>query len=99
MPAQNEEQDTIGDVPTRPLIASSGSKLSDKLTQQNEVSSPASKMPTARFDAVEQLNTVPPSTAPRENPVSQPVTEPGQPKRWEQSRQQRRSIEHPTPHR
>ena len=92
MPAQNEEQDTIGDVPTRPLNASSGSKLVDKL----EVSSPASKMPTARFDAVEQLNTVPLSTAPRVNPVSQPVKDPGQQQRWEQPRQQSRAIEHPT---
>src|SRR6266702_7450098 len=76
IPAQNEEQDTIGDVPTRPLISSSGSKLADKLTQRDEVSSPASKMPTARFDAVEQLNTVPLSTAPKVNPVAQPVKEP-----------------------
>ena len=96
MPAQNEEQDTIGDVPTRPLISSSGSKLADKLIQRNEVSTSASKMPTARFDAVEQLNTVPLSTAPKVNPVSQPVKEPGQHQRWEQSRQQSRSIEHPT---
>ncbi|MFL5591118.1 MAG: zinc ribbon domain-containing protein [Ktedonobacteraceae bacterium] len=96
IPAQNEEQDTIGDVPTRPLISSSGSKLADKLTQRDEVSSPASKMPTARFDAVERLNTVPLSTAPKVNPVSQSVKEPGQHQRWEQSRQQSRSIEHPT---
>ena len=96
MPAQNEEQDTIGDVPTRPLIASSGSKPVDKLTQRNEISSPASKMPMARFDGVEQLNTVPLSTAPRVNPVSQPVKDPGQQQRWEQLRQQSRSIEPPT---
>src|SRR5205085_3416261 len=57
------------------LIASSGSKPVDKLTQRNEISSPASKMPMARFDGVEQLNTVPLSTAPSVNLVSQPVNE------------------------
>jgi hypothetical protein len=79
MPAQNEEQDGIEDVPTRPLIVSSGSKPADKITQRNEVFLPADKMPTARFDAVEQLNTAPLTPVPGVTPLSQPSKESGQP--------------------
>jgi len=113
MPARNEEQDTVGnlpgqdeedgveDVPTKPLVANSGSKLADKLTRRNGVSSPASKMSVARFDAPEQLDTVPLSIAPRVPPLLQPVKEPPRHQQWEQSWQhsgspETRSMEHPT---
>ena len=40
------------------------SRLADKPTRPEGISSPASKMPGARFDAMEQLDTVPLSNAP-----------------------------------
>ena len=95
-PAHGKGQNTIEDAPTRPLIASPGNKLADTRIQHNEESSPVSRMPTARFDAVEQLNTLPLTLPSEVNPLSQPLKEPGQQQKWEQSRQQPRSIERPT---
>ena len=73
-----------------------GKVPSDRLKSGQPQPSP-SKTPTAPFHDVEHLNTVPLSTAPSVQPISQPVKPPGQHREWEQpSNPETSSIEYPT---
>ncbi len=73
-----------------------GKAPSDSLKAGQSQPSP-SKTATAPFHDVEHLKTVPLSTAPSVQPVSQPVKPSGQHRQWEQpSNPETSSIEHPT---
>ena len=77
-------------------LPNQGKAPSDSLKAGQPQPSP-SKTPTAPFHEVEHLKTVPLSTAPSVQPVSQPVKPPGQHRQWEQpSNPETSSIEHPT---